>query len=82
MSASFKAGDTAYILENNRIIRECRVIRQNGNLFVIRFVNGGGIQVSRHRLFTTQEEAEASVPKLKEKKKQKTGYGSPYDYWH
>lgn len=82
MAAAFKAGDTAYIVENCRIIRECTVMRLNGNLCVIRFVNGGGIQVSIHRLFASQEEAEASIPKLKDERKQKTGYKSPYEYWH
>ena len=82
MAAAFKAGDTAYIIENGRIIRECTVIRLNGNLCVIRFVNGGGIQVSIHRLFASQEAAEENVPKLQEERKQKTGYKSPYEYWY
>jgi len=82
MAAAFKAGDTAYIVENNRNVRECTIVRNNGNLYVIRFPGGGGIQVKGHRLFATKEEAEDSVPQLKQERKQQTGYRSPYDYWH
>ena len=81
MAAGFKPGDKAYIVENNRVVRECTIARASGNLFVIRFVDGGGIQVKRHRLFTSQEEAENSVPGVKKEKKS-TGYRSPYDYMH
>ena len=82
MAAAFKAGDTAYIVENNRIVRECTIVRESENLYIIRFSSGGGIQVKGHRLFSSQEEAEDSVPQLKQERKQQTGYKSPYDYWH
>lgn len=80
--AAFKAGDKAYIVENNRNIRECTVVRGSGNLFIIKLNNGGGIQVKGHRLFATHEEAENNVPKLKEEKRQQSGFRSTYDYWH
>lgn len=79
---ALKAGDTAYIVENNRIVRECTIVRKSGNLYIIRFNSGGGIQVKGHRLFALQEEAEDSVSQLKQKRKQQIGYRSPYDYWH
>lgn len=37
----------------------------------------GGIRVKVHRLFTTKEEADSSVPKKEQEPK---GYRSPYDY--
>lgn len=84
--AAFKAGDKAYIVENNRIVRQCTVVKVSaGNLIVIRFDNGGGIQVSKKRLFPTKEAAEESVPRLKkivQNIPQQRGYRSPYDYWH
>lgn len=43
MAAGYKAGDKAYIVESNRIVRKCTVVRPAGNLFIIRFENGGGI---------------------------------------
>ena len=57
MAAGFKPGDKAYIVENNRIVRQCTVVRISAGMHLIRFENGGGIQVKRHRLFTSQEEA-------------------------
>ena len=75
MAAGYKAGDKAYIVESNRIVRECTVVRPAENLIIIRFENGGGIQV---------EAAEESIPKAKPKPvvAQQRGYRSPYDYWH
>ena len=84
MAAGFKAGDKAYIVESNRIVRECTVVRPAENLIIIRFENGGGIQVNKNRLFATKEAAEESIPKAKPKPvvAQQRGYRSPYDYWH
>ena len=54
--AAFKAGDKAYIVENNRIVRQCTVVKVSaGNLIVIRFDNGGGIQVRKKRLFRNRQ---------------------------
>ena len=80
--AAFKAGDKAYIVENNRIVRQCTVVRVSAGMHLIRFENGGGIQVKAHRLFATQEEAENSVPGVKKAVEKRSGYRSPYDYMH
>ena len=79
--AAFKAGDKAYIVENNRIVRQCTVVRVSAGMHLIRFENGGGIQGKGHRLVASQEEAENSVPGIRKEKKT-TGYRSPYDYMH
>lgn len=76
---NYKVGDVVYLIESNHIIRECTIIRINGNMYVVRFANGGGIQVKRHRLFATKEEAENTLPI---KKEAKTRYRSPHEYWH
>ncbi len=53
-----KVGTTAYFIESNRIIREVAIVRCNGRMYLIRFNDtGGGIQVKKHRLFETEEEA-------------------------
>lgn len=53
-----KVGDIAYIVESNRIIREVKIVRCSGGIFLVKFLDtGGGIQVKRHRLFATKEEA-------------------------
>lgn len=76
---NFKPGDKAFIVESNRVIREVTVIRHSGGMYLIRFAEGGGIQVREHRLFSTQEDAATSIRADKEKSRK--GY-SPYDYKH
>lgn len=76
-----KVGDTAYIVESNRYVREVEIRRCSGGMFLVRFTDtGGGIQVKAHRLFaTTREEAEKSIEKASETKKVR---GNPYDRWY
>lgn len=80
--ATFKAGDKAYIVENNRIVHQCTVVRVSAGMHLIRFENGGGIQVKGHRLFASQEETENSVPGIKKTIEKRSGYRSPYAYAH
>ena len=52
-----KQGDTAWIIENNRTVRECKIVRINGNLVIIRFTDGCGTQLPLKRLYETQQDA-------------------------
>ena len=52
-----KQGDTAWIIENNRTVRECKIVRISGNLVIIRFADGCGTQLPLKRLYETQEDA-------------------------
>lgn len=71
-----KAGDIAYIVESNRNIREVTVMKCSGGLFLIKFNDtGGGIQVKKHRLFASEEEAKKSISGHTEPQKR-----TPYDY--
>ena len=73
--AKLKAGDTAYIIESNRIIREVEIKNCSGGMYLIRFKDsGGGIKVKEHRLFVSRDEAEASISTGVKAKK------TPYDY--
>lgn len=81
MVTGYKAGDKVYIIESNRIVRECTIVRGHGDLYIIRFDNGGGIQIKAHRLFDSKEEAEADLPKPNNRDIQKK-YRSPYDDWY
>ena len=76
---NFNSGDKAFIVESNRTVREVTVIRHSGGMYLIRFAEGGGIQVRKHRLFSTQEEAAASIQIDKEKPKR---HRTPYEYEH
>lgn len=73
-----RVGDMAYIVESNKIIREVKIIRCSGGIFLVKFADtGGGIQVKRHRLFATSEEAENSIAKSEKKKST-----NPYEHWY
>ena len=76
-----KVGDTAYIVESNRYVREVEIRRCSGGMFLVRFTDtGGGIQVKAHRLFMTREVAEKSIARTEEKHRDVRK--NPYDYWH
>lgn len=71
----YKAGDTVFIVESNRFIREAEIRSCSGGMYLVKFKdNGGGIKLKEHRLFASQEAAEASISKAKTVRK------SPYDY--
>ena len=55
-----KVGDTAYIVESNRYVREVEIRWCSGGMLLVQFTDtDGGIQVKAHRLF-----AEKSVDDL------------------
>ena len=58
-----KVGDTVYIITNNRNIEEATLKRISGNLCLIRFKSGGGIQLPKGRLFETREQAQEHINK-------------------
>lgn len=66
MNKRFVVGDSAFIVESNRFIKEVKVLSTAGGLYLIQFLDtGGGIKVKEHRLFATKEEAERSIRKNK-----------------
>ena len=77
--AKFKAGDKAYIVESNRLVREVTIVRFLGGMYLIRFEGGGGIQVKEHRLFVSEEDALESIH-LKPEETSKKISRTPYDY--
>ena len=65
MPNKYSPGDTAFIVESGRLIREVTVIKQAGDFCTLRFADSnGGIKVRESRLFPTKEAAEASLPKI------------------
>lgn len=58
-----KPGDTAFLIESKRVVREVVLVRNMGGLWLIRFKDtDGGIQVRESRLYATKEEAENDLP--------------------
>ena len=69
MAGRFKAGDRAYIVENNRNIAEVVIVKVAAGFATVRFAKGaGGTRVRESRLFATQLEAEKSLPGCKHPK--------------
>lgn len=69
MANKFNPGDTAFLVESNRLVREVSVIKISGGFCTIRFADsGGGMRVRENRLFPTRGEAEASMPKKEPKR--------------
>ena len=64
MPNKYSPGDTAYIVESSRFIREVKVLKIAGGFATLRFTDSdGGIKLRESRLFPTKEAAEASLPK-------------------
>ena len=62
--SKFNQGDTAFIVENNRFIKEVKIIKYSGGMYTIKFIDStGGIKVREHRLFSSKEEAKNSIKK-------------------
>lgn len=59
--ANYRVGDIAYLIESRRYIREGKIIRHTGDLYLFRFIEGGGIQISGSRLFPSEEAAQAEM---------------------
>ena len=61
----FKAGNTVFIVESNRFIREAEVRSCTGGIYLIKFKdNCGRIKLKEHRLFATEADAEASMRQM------------------
>lgn len=63
--AKIKVGDIGYLIESNRYIREGKILKVSGGLYMFRFIEGGAIQVKEHRLFPSEEAAQAEIDKMK-----------------
>ena len=57
-----KTHQIVYMVESNRIVRPVEIIKLVGNFAIVKFENGGGIQVSTKRLYETEEIALEVIP--------------------
>lgn len=59
----FKAGETAYIIENNHRIRQVIVKSYAGGFYVVRFTDrAAGIRLRENRLYPSEDAAKAALP--------------------
>ena len=62
----FKAGGKAFIVESSIFVKEVYVVKSSGGFCLIRYAHGDGwYRVRESRLFSTEEEAKASIDKKK-----------------
>lgn len=59
--AKFKAGDVAYIVESNNLVREVAIKRHSGGFYLVALDTGGGIKVREKRLFQTKKDATSYI---------------------
>ena len=67
MIDNLKPGARADIIESNRSVREVTIKRISGNLCLVTYESGGGIQIGKHRLFPDRDAAEGYMEDLKAK---------------
>lgn len=67
MTASYKVGYIAYMVESNRYIREGKITHISGDLITFKFLDCmGATKIKVHRLFPSEEAALAAIGKSKQ----------------
>ena len=61
----FRAGDAAYIVESERVVREGKIVKCTGGIYLFRFAEGGAISVKEHRLYHSEEEAQTEIDRIR-----------------
>lgn len=58
----FSKGDIVYVVSNNKYIMKMEIISISGDFYTLRSVEtGGGTRLKKHRLHSTQEEAQKVI---------------------
>lgn len=77
---SLKTGQTVYLIESRRRVREAHVLRESGGLFTLRFTDTvGGIRLPADRLYPTLKAAQAALRQVREARKT---IQPPSNLWH
>lgn len=73
-----KVGDTCYIVKNGRTVSPASIVSISGGFYTLRFPDSNGmIRLKKHRIFSTQQDAEATIASATVK----THY-NPYNHLH
>lgn len=73
-----KVGDTCYIVKNGRTISTASIVSISGGFYTLRFPDSNGmIRLKKHRIFSTQKDAESSIPATATKMQ-----SNPYSHMH
>lgn len=61
-SKPLKVGDTCYIVKNGRVVSPAAIVSISGGFYTLRLPDTNGmIRLKKHRIFSTQQEAEATI---------------------
>ena len=64
MSSNLKVGESAYVVDNKRFLREVIIMKVTRDFCVIKYTDTGSlIRVRSSRLFSSKNEAELSMPR-------------------
>lgn len=66
----YNIGDIAYLVESNYIIREGKIMSNNGGMLLFKFTEGGAVRIKEHRLFKSEEAAQAEIDRIRAERKQ------------
>ena len=79
---SLNVGQTVYLIESRRRVREAVIRGRSGPLFTLRFTDTvGGIRLPADRLYPTREAAEAARRKKPEDATFRPGYWHNVPVW-
>ena len=79
VNKEYNVGDTAFIIESNRFIREVTIVKKINTFRTVRVADShGAITISKSRLYGTRNEAEEVLPK---KKTVTAGPRPPHRIW-
>lgn len=68
--AAMKVGEIGYMIESNRFIREVKIMRNMGGIYLVKFLDTrGGIQVKEHRLYHYERDAQAELDEIKKRRR-------------
>ena len=71
----FKRGDTAFIVESERIVKKGTIMKCTGGLYLLKFEGGGGTYVKEHRLYSSEEAAQAEIDRIRAARNPNRYYG-------
>lgn len=64
MNSRLKVGDSAYVVDNKRFLREVIIMKATRDFCVIKYIDTGAlIRVRNSRLFSSKKEAESTMPR-------------------
>lgn len=77
-SKPLNVGDTCYIVKNGRIVSPAAIVSISGGFYTLRLPDTNGmIRLKKHRIFSTQQEAECSIHTTTTKRQ-----SNPYNHMH